>query len=176
MGYAIYVDVKRCTGCQACAVACMDQNDLDPDRGARPWRRIYQIEEGNYPDTKLSYLSLACMHCKDAPCMMGCPTGAIVQKTGGMVIVNQELCIGCHSCLISCPFGGPRYDARGKMAKCTMCRERVAEGLEPACVRVCSTRALKFGSVNELGDGLGEKSAITLAGAVVRCVKEGDSS
>jgi len=141
----------------------MDQNDLDTEQGVRPWRRVHQIEEGTYPDANITYISMACMHCEDAPCIIGCPTGAIAKKPGGMVIVDQELCIGCHSCMIACPFGGPRYDARGKMVKCTLCRERVAEGLEPACVRVCPTRALKFGPINELVDELAGKSVAKLA-------------
>jgi len=143
----------------------MDQNDLDVEQGDCSWRQVYQVEEGSYPTVKASCISLACMHCEDAPCIMGCPTGAIAKKESGMVFANPALCIGCHSCLVACPFGVPRYNEYGKMRKCTMCWERVEEGLEPACVRVCPTRALKFGPVNELGKELEGKSAAKLVHA-----------
>lgn len=165
MEKAIYLDIDSCAGCGACVVACMDQNDIYPEKGQPAFRRIYRVEEGASPDADILYLSTACMHCEDSPCVMGCPTGAIARDgRSGAVLVNRDLCIGCHSCALACPFGVPRYDAEGKMQKCGLCVERVEAGLEPACVRVCPTGALKFGPTNEL---LGEKEA-RFAGNVVR--------
>jgi len=80
MRHAFHLDVERCTGCMACAVACMDQNDLEvegADGGANAWRQVFQIETGSYPDVRLRYISLACMHCEGAPCLDVCPTGAL---------------------------------------------------------------------------------------------------
>jgi anaerobic dimethyl sulfoxide reductase subunit B (iron-sulfur subunit) len=159
MEHAIYVDIKRCTGCMACTVACMDQNDLNVERGDGSWRQVYKVEEGSYPEVKVSYVSLACVHCQDAPCAAACPTEAIGKKENGMVYVSADICIGCHNCLLVCPFGIPRFGKDGKMQKCTLCIERVEEGLEPACVRVCPTRALKFGPVNALGNQVEKKAA-----------------
>jgi anaerobic dimethyl sulfoxide reductase subunit B (iron-sulfur subunit) len=83
--------------------------------------------------------------------VVGCPTGALNKdgRTGG-VMVSKDLCIGCHSCALACPFGVPRYDRDEKMQKCDLCLERVEADLEPACVRVCPVGALKFESANKV--------------------------
>ncbi len=164
MGKAINLDVELCAGCGACVVACMDQNDIYPEKGQPAFRRIHRVEEGQSPDASILYVSTACMHCEDSPCVMGCPTGAIARDgRTGAVLVNRDLCIGCHSCALACPFGVPRYDSEEKMLKCRLCVERVEVGLEPACVRICPTGALRFGSPNEL---LEEKEARFVANAV----------
>jgi Fe-S-cluster-containing dehydrogenase component len=129
----------------------MDQNDIYPEKGQPAFRRIYRIEEGQFPDASIQYISAACMHCEDTPCVVGCPTGALTKDDRtGAVMVNKALCIGCHSCALACPFGVPRYDQDEKMQKCNLCVERVEAGLEPACVRVCPTEALKFESANKI--------------------------
>ena len=151
MDKAIYLDIELCVGCGACAVACMDQNDIYPEKGQPAFRRIYRMEEGEYPLASIQYISTGCMHCEDSPCVIGCPTGAISRDDRtGAVLVNKDLCIGCHSCALACPFGVPRYDLDEKMWKCNLCLERVDMGLEPACVRVCPTGALLFESANKV--------------------------
>ena len=164
MENSIYLDASRCAGCGACAVACMDQNDIYPEKGQPAFRRIYRVEEGTSPEASILYVSASCMHCADSPCVIGCPTGSIARdgKTGA-VLVDTSMCIGCHSCAMACPFGVPRYDLEDKMQKCTLCIERVQAGLRPACVRVCPTGALKFEPINEV---LGEKEA-RLASTVI---------
>jgi anaerobic dimethyl sulfoxide reductase subunit B (iron-sulfur subunit) len=105
------------------------------------------------------------MHCEDAPCLLACPTGAIHREAGTQVVgIDADLCIGCHSCSIACPFGVPRFGADGKMQKCDLCSERLTYGLEPACVRVCPTRALRQGSPNELSQSVERRVAERLAG------------
>lgn len=164
MTYAFYLDLERCVGCQACAVACMDENDLDVERERVHWRQVFAVENGAFPEVKVTYVSLACMHCQDAPCLMACPTGAISKNQEiGAILVNPALCIGCHSCSLACPFGVPRFGPDGKMQKCRLCEERVAAGLEPACVRTCPTRALKFGPVNQLAEQVESRAAARLA-------------
>jgi anaerobic dimethyl sulfoxide reductase subunit B (iron-sulfur subunit) len=149
MKKAIYLDMGRCVGCGACVVACMDQNDLYPEKGQAAFRRIFQVEEGKHPKACIQYISFSCMHCEDSPCLIGCPTGAITRNDRtGAVVVRQELCIGCHSCALACPFGVPRYDREDKMFKCVLCSDRVEAGLMPACVRVCPMKALSFESIN----------------------------
>jgi Fe-S-cluster-containing dehydrogenase component len=149
MEKTILLDWDLCVGCGACAVACMDQNDIYPEKGEPPYRRIYQVETGTYPNADFRYLSVACRHCEESPCVVGCPTGALAKdRETGSVSVNRDICIGCHSCAMACPFGIPRYDTRDKLYKCTLCAERVKAGLKPACVRVCPMEALKFGIPN----------------------------
>jgi anaerobic dimethyl sulfoxide reductase subunit B len=142
MEHAFYLDVDRCTGCFACAVACMDQNDTGTAADVA-YRRVFKVESGEGTDARLRYVSLACMHCADAPCLLACPTGALRRDVGTRaVIVESDLCIGCHSCSIACPFGVPRFGSDGTMQKCDLCSARLENGLEPACVRVCPTKAL----------------------------------
>jgi Fe-S-cluster-containing dehydrogenase component len=169
MDKAIYLDVGLCVGCGACAVACMDQNDIYPEKGQPAFRRIYRIEEGEFPDATIQYLSAACMHCEDSPCVVGCPTGAITKEDRtGAVVIHKELCIGCHSCALACPFGVPRYDQDEKMQKCNLCMERVEAGLEPACVRVCPVSALTFESANKVQEVKEYKFVDNIANAVHR--------
>jgi Fe-S-cluster-containing dehydrogenase component len=131
----------------------MDQNDIFLEKGQLALRRIYQVEEGQFPNTRIGYISMACLHCQDSPCIVGCPTMAINKdRKTQAILVNRELCIGCHSCALACPFGVPRYDAEEKMQKCNLCAERVEFGLPPACVKVCPFKALLFDSINMIQD------------------------
>ncbi len=147
LGFSL--NVSRCSGCMACVVACMDQNDL-PENGPG-FRYVAKIETGIYPSAEISFASISCFNCGNAPCVIVCPTGAIKRRSqDGIVQVNPDLCIGCRSCLTACPFGAPGFLEGKKMSKCNSCIERVDHGLEPACVRICPTRALGFGPVDEL--------------------------
>jgi anaerobic dimethyl sulfoxide reductase subunit B (iron-sulfur subunit) len=93
--------------------------------------------------------------------MMVCPTGAIYKRDkDGIVDVNQDICVGCHSCALACPFGAPRYLESGKMSKCHLCVARVERGMEPACVRVCPTKALGSGSMDSLSRQKAEKASM----------------
>lgn len=167
MTMSFLVDVKRCSGCQACIVACMDQNDLFNKKSSDFWRQVYKIESGYFPEAKISYISLACMHCQETPCLLGCPTGAIFKELEtGIIGIRPEFCIGCHSCSLACPFGVPRFDDNGKMKKCQMCKERIEHGLEPACVQTCPTKALKCGEINELAQQVSGKAATRILSAV----------
>jgi anaerobic dimethyl sulfoxide reductase subunit B len=161
-----HLDVDRCSGCFSCAVACMDQNNLDPEGGEVAWRQVTRIELGDRSEIVVRYVSLACMNCEEAPCALACPTGAVTRdQVTGIVFVRDELCIGCHSCSMACPFGAPRFGPDGSMHKCDLCRERVIYGLEPACSRVCPTKALRFGDPNQLALEQQGRAALRLGGA-----------
>ena len=141
------LDLDRCVGCYSCVVACMDQNDIDPEGGEYMWRDVVTLSETG----KIQYASIACMHCDDAPCVMTCPTGAITRgEDTRLVEADNTKCIGCHSCVMSCPFGAPKFGEDGKMEKCNGCSIRVANGLIPACVRICPTKALKYDTVGNI--------------------------
>ena len=158
-------DISRCSGCMACVVACMDQNDL-PGNGVT-FRHVSQLEKGGYPSVRISWVSLSCQNCSDAPCMVVCPSKAIFRNPhSGIVDVNKEVCIGCHSCAMVCPFGAPQFPIEGKMSKCDLCIERVTHGLEPACVHTCTTRALGFGSMKALAERKAQKASVRILDSI----------
>jgi formate dehydrogenase iron-sulfur subunit len=100
-----------------------------------------------------------CMHCEDPGCLKACPApGAIVQYANGIVDFNSEACIGCGYCVKGCPFDIPRVSQKDhKSYKCTLCSDRVAVGLEPACVKACPTGAIMFGSKSDMTAWAGER-------------------
>lgn len=135
------LDMDRCVACGACAIACMDQNDIEPDKGDIPFRRVGTLEP-TLNGGSFAYLSVSCMHCEDAPCIPACPVCCISKDELGLTVYDNALCIGCHSCAMACPYGAPTYGGDGKMDKCNGCAVRQRYGYEPACVRVCPTGAL----------------------------------
>lgn len=135
------LDMEKCVACGACAIACMDQNDIAPEKGEVPYRWVGTLEPV-LGGGKFSYLSVSCMHCEDAPCITACPVCCIKKDENGMTIYDNTKCIGCRSCAMACPYGAPNYGADGKMTKCVGCAERIKYGYEPACVRICPTKAL----------------------------------
>lgn len=140
--YGLSCDTSLCMGCGACAVACMDEHDIDLFDGEVGHRRIRPLED---MEGFIKWVSVSCNHCEDSPCLVGCPTGAIYRDEGtGAVAINRDICIGCHSCALACPYGVPRYDKEDKLIKCDLCWERQAAGREPACARVCPVGALSF--------------------------------
>jgi formate dehydrogenase beta subunit len=93
-----------------------------------------------------------CMHCAEPGCLEACPAdGAIVQYANGIVDFQQEHCIGCGYCISGCPFDVPKFSPQSrKVFKCTLCVDRVSEGLEPACIKACPTGCLHFGTKPEM--------------------------
>lgn len=165
---AIYFNIDRCMGCYACQVACKHENDLAPHnledalkQTAPAWRRVLELEQGEYGSETINYVSLSCTHCADAPCVMACPSGALSKnKEDARVLVDESKCIGCRMCLPACPFGIPQYGKDGLMEKCTLCLESIESGQEePACVAVCPGKALHYEDTNILSSKLQEKSA-----------------
>ena len=150
------IDLERCSGCHACVVACLDQNDIDTSL-EKGFREVSAVKQAYSITKKPGYVSLACMHCDDAPCVSYCPTGCLQASENGLVVTDTSLCVGCHSCLVACPYGAPRFGPDGKVRKCDGCPERVEYGLLPACVRVCPTKALKYDTPDSLEQQKKEK-------------------
>jgi len=161
------VDVSRCIGCKACQAACMEWNDVrdrvggqtgiytnPPDLSAQSWC-LMRFTEAEI-DGRMQWLILkdGCLHCADPGCLRACPApGAILQYSNGIVDFQEEQCIGCGYCVSGCPFNIPRLRREdAKVYKCTLCSDRVAVGLEPACVKTCPTQALSFGSKGDMLD------------------------
>lgn len=149
MKMKLQLDVERCCACGACAVACMDQNDIDT-KIMSPFRRVADYEKGN----SFLYTSVSCMHCDDAPCIQGCPVGCLRKdpKTQ-LTIYDNTNCIGCHSCSMACPVGAPSFNGQNKMVKCDGCLTRMEYGMQPACVLVCPTNALRMVDLDAEEDG-----------------------
>jgi formate dehydrogenase iron-sulfur subunit len=93
-----------------------------------------------------------CKHCAHAPCHEACPTGAIIRTEFDTVYVQQDICNGCGYCVIACPFGVIARDEHGTHTarKCTLCYDRMKDGLEPACAKACPTNSIQYGEVEEL--------------------------
>lgn len=146
MRYGMTVDEKLCVTCNACVLACKNENDV-PLGAARCW--TVQEERGVFPRLALETRSERCNHCDNAPCVSACPTGATHLEEGGIVVVAQEKCVGCKACIIACPYEVRYMHPEGYVDKCTFCIHRVKKGLDPACVTVCPTRALTFGDLDD---------------------------
>ncbi len=171
--WGMVLDLKRCIGCNACAVACMQENSLP--RGMM-WTKTVSEEIGNYPNVTRAYIPILCNHCEEAPCERVCPTKATYITDNGIVMVDENKCIGCGACYTACPYknrhfmrkelletglygngdsitpfekqGYPRF-VHGTMVKCTFCHERVTENLDPACAFTCPTEARIFGDLDD---------------------------
>lgn len=153
MKYVLVFDPDKCCACNSCAIACMDQNDIDVTVGDVSYRKTFDTEFKTKDGYYCAYISAACMHCQDAPCIKGCPVGCISKDPDtGFTVYDNTNCIGCHSCAMACPFGAPRFrQADGKMVKCDGCYMRVKNGLQPACVRACTFGALRCMTEEEFG-------------------------
>ena len=145
--YRFHFNSEKCISCEACVVACSEQNNNPADVF---WRKVGEVESGVFPYTKRSYLSMSCNHCIEPTCMKGCPTGAYVKdaKTG-IVLHDANMCIGCQYCIWNCPYGAPQYNAeRGVVTKCNMCYDRLTNGQQPSCVETCPENAILIEKIN----------------------------
>jgi formate dehydrogenase iron-sulfur subunit len=160
------VDTTTCIGCKACEVACVEWNNMPfqptmfdntyqtmPETNWNYWNLI-KFNEHQRDDGTLMWLMRKdqCMHCADPGCLRACPAdGAIVQYANGIVDFQQENCIGCQFCVSGCPFNIPKFNSQTKKVyKCTLCSDRVGQGLEPACIKACPTGCLHFGTKEDM--------------------------
>lgn len=169
-------DTTLCIGCKACEVACKQWNQLPMDDfgftgfsydntgdlGAETWRHVAFIErisdhQGLRPTSLKPFQSNwlmqsdICKHCVEAGCLQACPTGSIIRTEFDTVVIQQDICNGCGYCVPACPYGVPEVSALdGKAHKCTLCYDRLKEGLEPACAKACPTDSIQFGRIDEL--------------------------
>ncbi len=168
-------DADRCIECNGCVTACKNANEV-------PWglnrRRVITLNDGQ-PGEKS--ISVACMHCTDAPCAAVCPTDCFYTTVDGIVLHDKDLCIGCGYCFFACPFGVPQFPqqrafgSRGRMDKCTFCAggpkepgsaeefeqygaNRIAAGKLPVCAETCATKALLAGDGDLIGEIFKERA------------------
>ncbi len=169
-----FTDTSVCSGCKACEVACKEWNAIPEDGlaftgwsydntqalGSDSWRHVAFIEQPS-PDAdgdgdgrdgvRWLMASDVCKHCTHAACLDVCPTGSLFRTEYGTVVVQEDICNGCGYCVPACPYGViERREADGKAWKCTMCYDRLGDGLEPACATACPTDSIQFGPLEEL--------------------------
>lgn len=155
--YALIIDHEACWGCRACEVACKQEN-----RSAEGVRFISVTEIGprlinDRPD--VIFRVQVCRHCDDPDCVEACPEAAIEKRPDGIVVLNQDACLGCGLCVAACPYDAISVDPRsGLAAKCNLCHHRVDQGLIPACAdNVCLAHCIYFGHPKDIKDMLGRK-------------------
>ena len=145
--YAMVIDLTRCFGCHACAVACKAEQDV-PLGHFKSWVRV--TEKGRYPCVRRNFVPVLCNQCDNPPCVEVCPTQATKQRKDGIVTQDDEVCIGCKYCIQACPYSAKYSDPRTDTAqKCDFCLHRVKQGMLPACVNTCNARARIFGDLND---------------------------
>ncbi len=161
--FGIIVNVDKCIGCQACFVACKDENKVAP---GIQWNQIQRNE--NIEARVINYFRVSCQHCENPSCMKICPQKAIYNGPGGEVLVDSAKCIGCKMCYMACPYKVPKFNESGrtnyfdkpplveaplaeyqvrpagKAERCTLCVHRTSKGKIPRCVEACAINALTF--------------------------------
>lgn len=146
--WGMVFDLDRCIGCQTCTIACKQTNQTPP---GVLWRNVLDLEVGEYPEVDRTFLLTGCHHCDEPPCVPVCPTGATWRRDDGLVVIDDDVCIGCGSCVVGCPyqartivrdrrtyFGGAPMPTETRTAtlrrhgvaqKCTFCKDRIDDGL-----------------------------------------------
>ena len=142
-----HFDQTLCSGCRSCVLACKENHQLP--KGAF-FRRVTSFIGGGEKVGSF-HLSLSCSHCTDPACVRNCPTGAMyVDEADGTIQHDDSVCIGCKTCVGSCPYGMPQYrDDLQIVQKCDACYDLRALGEEPDCVKACLMRALTFVDIDE---------------------------
>jgi Fe-S-cluster-containing dehydrogenase component len=162
MRKAIFRDMDACVNCKACIIACKVKHMSYPYAGlsklAKPKGRnlinVYQSGPEIRGDRVYqSFISIACMHCEEAPCIRVCPMSAIYKHTQtSITLVDRGKCIGCKVCLWVCPYGVPSFDEAGKLVLCDLCIDRLNEGKKAACQAACPAVAIFVGTPEEVAE------------------------
>lgn len=148
MHWGMLIDLRKCVGCHACTIACQQENKL---KDAVKFCKVYKIGPvGIFPNLSSYNMPVACMHCEDAPCVEGCPTGASYKREDGIVDIDPAKCIGCRFCMVVCPYGVRQMnDETGAVHKCNLCHARLDQGQVTRCVETCQLQARYVGDLDD---------------------------
>jgi tetrathionate reductase subunit B len=182
--WGFIVDTRSCIGCGQCVVACKQENGVPLDgEHTRTWVERHTVADdgtvlADSPDAGMygfppepataavaseatlttQFVSRLCMQCENSPCTAVCPVGATYRTPDGVILVDEQRCIGCGYCVVACPYGA-RYlvpagartptGVAGVADKCTFCYHRITRGRDPACVEICPVGARTFGDLND---------------------------
>jgi molybdopterin-containing oxidoreductase family iron-sulfur binding subunit len=169
MRYAMVIDLQKCTGCNSCTVACRAEQGTP---AGVHFHKVIKYEAGKYPNAKMKFLPMPCMHCQDPPCQKVCPTGATFIDPNGLVLIDENKCIGCRACMVACPYESRQFlweiktyflgslptpyekikhkgFEKGTVVKCNFCLHRLEQGRLPACVETCPSEARIFGDIDD---------------------------
>ncbi len=168
MRYGMVIGLWRCIGCNSCTVACRAEHGTP---AGIEYHKVKKYEVGKYPTAKMKFLPMPCMHCEEPACLKVCPTGATYKRDDGLVLIDDEKCIGCRYCVLACPYESRQFleviqnyygnnptpyemlkqknFEKGVVVKCDFCVDRLAEGHLPACVETCPAQARYFGNLDD---------------------------
>ena len=155
------IDVSLCIGCHACVNACKFENGLSIKQ-FNTW--IETWDAGDYPQVVRANVPHLCNHCDNAPCLAVCPTGATYRNDDGLILVDQDRCIGCKYCMAACPYGVRiQIEKTGVIEKCRFCWYEGEPGNPPACVGTCISGVRVFGDLDDPDSDISREIARTNA-------------
>jgi carbon-monoxide dehydrogenase iron sulfur subunit len=151
MDKMIVVDIDKCMSCHSCELACAVARSKSKNLIEAIYEKEKPVSRIILEEIESTTIPIHCRHCEDAPCVEVCPAGAITRPApDSPVVLDSTKCIGCRACIIVCPFGVIRMGPDGKsVIKCNLCFDRLQMGQEPACAEACTTRAIRYISIEE---------------------------
>ncbi|HJO93514.1 MAG TPA: 4Fe-4S dicluster domain-containing protein [Victivallales bacterium] len=152
MDKIILVDIDKCMGCHTCKLSCALEHSKSSNLSEAIFEKNRTVPRIFIEKINDKCVPIQCMHCDNAPCIAVCPSHAVSRKNDkSPVTINNDRCIGCHECIIICPFGVIKNGPDGKsLIKCDLCIKRLEDGKDPACVESCPTKAIKYLSIKEV--------------------------
>lgn len=157
--FGMLVDMRKCIGCQACTVSCSVENQ-PPIGQFRTTVLQYEVDQPETSMPAMVSLPRLCNHCDEPPCVPVCPVQATFQRSDGIVLVDNERCVGCGYCVQACPYDARFINHETQTAdKCTFCEHRLEAGLLPACVESCVGGARVIGDLNDAHSEINQRIA-----------------
>lgn len=193
--WVMVIDLAKCDGCGECTRACREMHFVPP---LQEWIKVFEVTDN--PTAGPYFLPRPCMQCDNPPCVRGCPTGATFKRTDGIVMQDNDRCIGCRNCIAQCPYSARSFNwgeppqppeararpysmeytyphRKGTVEKCNFCPEMLRQGELPDCAQGCPMSAIYFGDAyedavtNREGETI-QLSKVSARGAAFRLMEE----